>query len=75
MDEALRIDISYSEKERRLNRFASMDLVRLVCLLSHAALIAENLALRQQLAVFKRRQPRPRIKLRDRLFWIILTRL
>lgn len=32
-------------------------------------LLAENLALRQQLAVLKRTAPRPRLQLRDRLFW------
>src|SRR3989304_5043659 len=40
-----------------------------------AALAAENLALRQQLYVFKRDKPRPRIERRDRLFWVILSRL
>src|SRR5215469_10247212 len=30
----------------------------------------ENAALRQQLAVFKRNIPRPKLKNRDRLFWI-----
>jgi hypothetical protein len=30
----------------------------------------ENAALRQQLAVFKRNAPRPRLNNRDRLFWI-----
>ena len=33
-----------------------------------AALVAENLALRQQLAVLRRTTPRPRLRLRDR--WI-----
>lgn len=39
------------------------------------AVIAENVALRQQLAVFKRDRPRPKLKRRDRLFWVILMRL
>src|SRR5215831_19699229 len=30
----------------------------------------ENAALRQQLAVFKRNVPRPKLRNRDRLFWI-----
>ena len=34
----------------------------------------ESVALRQQLAVFKRKQPRPRLNRLDRLFWIILRR-
>jgi putative transposase len=33
-------------------------------------LLLENLTLRQQLAVFKRRHPRPRLNLLDKLFWI-----
>lgn len=33
----------------------------------------EILALRQQLTVFKRRDPRPHIKRRDRLFWVALS--
>jgi len=32
---------------------------------------AENLALRQQLQVYKRKNPRPRLNLRDRLLWIV----
>jgi hypothetical protein len=30
----------------------------------------ENLVLRQQLAVFKRQCPRPRLRSTDRLFWM-----
>jgi hypothetical protein len=35
----------------------------------HRHLALENLALRQQLAVYKRRLPRPRLRPTDRLFW------
>jgi len=38
-------------------------------------LALENLALRQQLAVWKARQPRPRLAEMDRIFWIVLSRL
>ena len=34
----------------------------------------ENLALRQQLAVFKRQQPRPRLGAIDKLFWVLARR-
>jgi hypothetical protein len=34
----------------------------------------ENLALRQQLAVFKRQQPRPRLGAIDKLFWVVARR-
>ena len=39
----------------------------------HLAL--ENLALRQQLAVFKQSVKRPKLRPRDRIFWILLLRL
>jgi transposase InsO family protein len=35
----------------------------------------ENLVLRQQLAVFKRRQPRPRLHFIDKLFWVTVRRV
>jgi len=44
-------------------------------LLSHTTLAAENLALRQQLAILDRKRPRPKLKNRDRLFWVLLSRL
>jgi putative transposase len=43
-------------------------LARLCC--ARRSLMLENLALRQQLAVFKRRNPRPRLDLFDKLFWV-----
>jgi putative transposase len=36
--------------------------------------LLENLALRQQLAVLKRRHPRPRLDLLDRLIWVAVRR-
>jgi hypothetical protein len=39
------------------------------------ALAAENLALRQQLAVLERQSKRPRLRKRDRIFWTWLARL
>lgn len=41
---------------------------RLFC--SRRRLLLENLVLRQQLAVFKRRHPRPRLNALDKLFWV-----
>src|SRR5213595_1004463 len=38
-------------------------------------LALENLALRQQVAVWKVRQPRPQLTATDRIFWIALSRL
>jgi len=42
---------------------------------THRELALENLALRQQLAVLKARQPRPRLTEIDRIFWVLLSRL
>ncbi|MCD4825773.1 MAG: integrase, partial [Phycisphaerae bacterium] len=39
-----------------------------------AGLFAENLALRQQLVVLQRQGKTPKLKNRDRLFWIVLSR-
>jgi putative transposase len=38
-------------------------------------LLLENLVLRQQLAVFKRRRPRPRLDILDKLFWVAARRI
>src|ERR1700682_2550494 len=47
-------------------------LARLLC--ARRSLLLENLALRQQLAVLKRRHPRPRLDLVDKLFWVAVRR-
>ena len=44
-------------------------------IVSRTALATENLALRQQLAVFNRKIHRPQLLRRDRFFWVILSRL
>jgi transposase InsO family protein len=41
----------------------------------HRPLALENLALRQQLAVYKRTAPRPKLRPADRLFWAGLARV
>jgi hypothetical protein len=40
----------------------------------HRALALENLALRQQLAMYRRTRPRPALRWADRLFWVGLRR-
>lgn len=40
-----------------------------------SGLALENFALRQQLAIMKRSGHRPRIRCRDRLFWVLLSRI
>jgi putative transposase len=42
---------------------------------SRATLVVENLALRQQLAVLRRRRPRPTLRAIDRAFWVVLSRV
>ncbi len=42
---------------------------------SRAALALENLALRQQLAIYQRAQKRVRLRGQDRVFWVLLRRL
>ena len=44
-----------------------------LCCQGHRAIALENLALRQQLAVFKRTVKRPPLRSRDRLFWMLLA--
>ena len=41
----------------------------------HRDLALENLALRPQLAIFKRCHPRPRLRSTDRLFWVWLSKI
>jgi hypothetical protein len=44
-------------------------------LVPQARLAIENLALRQQVAVFKQSVKRPKLRRRDRLFWVWLSKL
>lgn len=41
---------------------------------SRRSLLIENLILRQQLSVLKRKHPRPRLTFVDRLFWLLARR-
>ena len=44
-------------------------------LISRATIAADNLALGQQVGVLQRSVKRPRLRRRDRLFWVWLSRL
>jgi putative transposase len=56
-------------------RFIGRCLGTLVRLLrARRDLLLKNLALRQQLTVLKRRHPRPRLDLFDKLFWVAIRR-
>src|ERR1700738_1963661 len=52
-----------------------LGLFRLIwlCGRGHHAVVLENLALRQQLAIYKRKKKRPRLVGRERWFWIALS--
>src|SRR3989442_13750940 len=52
-------------------------LLRLLPLLcgAHRHVALENLALRHQLAVYKKTVPRPKVRRSDRLFWVGLSRV
>ena len=58
-----------------------MGILKAVLVFLRAMLVAkvnlafENLALRQQLAVSKQSVKRPKLRLRDRVFWVLLSRL
>ena len=58
-----------------------MSLFKIICLFlramlsNRAHLAAENLALRQQLAILQRFAKRPRLRRRDPIFWAWLSRL
>jgi putative transposase len=41
------------------------------CLHARCTLLLENLVLRQQLAVLKRKPPRPRLRAFDKIFWVL----
>src|SRR5262245_4260361 len=45
------------------------------CLCARSDLVLENLLLRHQLAVSLRSAPRPKLRRRDRLLWILVRRL
>ncbi len=44
------------------------------CFRARRSLLLENLVLRQQLAILKRKRPRPRIAAVDKLFWVLARR-
>ena len=42
---------------------------------NHSAIIVENLALKHQISVLKRSAKKPKVKKRDRFFWVLLSKL
>jgi putative transposase len=58
-----------------------MGIIKVICLLIRAFLLprlipaAENLALRQQVAVYQHTVKRPKLRKRDRIFWVWLSQL
>src|SRR5712691_6650539 len=54
--------------------FSTLRFIILI-LAGHKEIALENAALRQQLTILKREQPRPKLRHRDRLFWIALMKI
>ena len=50
-------------------------LLIVACFRSRVSLAAENIALRHQLGVLARTARRPRLRRRDRIFWVRLSRI
>ena len=59
----------------RMDSMKTFLVVLRALLTSRAALVAENLVLRQQITVLQRSVRRPRLRRRDRAFWVLLSRL
>ena len=55
--------------------FSVLSLLVRCLILPRMALAAEILALRQQLVVLNRTARRPQLRQRDRLFWVVLSKL
>jgi transposase InsO family protein len=55
--------------------FTALLLLLRAAVLGRRDLALENLALRQQLLVLKRKNPRPQLLDRDRLFWLVMRKL
>ncbi|MCP4761798.1 MAG: hypothetical protein GY870_08450, partial [archaeon] len=53
--------------------FKNIFLTIFALLKNQSALAIENLALRQQLSIYRHSKKRPKIRLHDRLFWIFLS--
>jgi putative transposase len=61
--------------QRRMTDIFRLLFSALLCLFrARRSLLLENLALRQQLAVLKRKHPRPRLEIFDRVCWVIARR-
>jgi hypothetical protein len=54
--------------------FSTLRFIMLI-LAGHTQIALENVALRQQLAILKSEQHRPKLYYRDRLFWIFLMKI
>jgi putative transposase len=58
-----------------MNAFLSGLQLFILVLGGHKQVALENIALRQQLTVYMRNVHRPKLRQRDRLFWIALTKI
>ena len=58
-----------------MNGFRLLSCLLRPLFVKQSQLAAENLALRQQLAIYQQRLKRPRLRTCDRIFWVWLSRL
>lgn len=66
--------LAFCYEFRSCSTSCAFGLVLLRFLRSRQSLVIENLALRQQLGVFKRQHSRPRLTPSDKIFWVLLRR-
>jgi len=69
------LDLSMCQTRRMLCLLRLLIELFIRCFRSRCDVLLENLALRQQLGVLKKRYPQPRFAPSDRLFWVILRRI
>ena len=74
-DVSLRLSICRLGEDWRMGLLTALALFLRAWLVSRLHLAAENLALRQQLAVLQQSNKRPKLRPRDRVIWTWLMRL
>ncbi len=68
-------DNSLPQERQKLKVLRTIDRARRAALKTRSLLALENIALRQQLAVLKRKKPRSKLNRIDRIFWVFLSRI
>ncbi len=74
-DHMLKSPIWSTDEDSRMGCFKVVALFLRAVLVPKFQLACENLALRQQLAIYEQSGKRPKLRPRDRVFWAVLSRL